>query len=117
MKNYQKILYFFVLPILAVLLYPPQSLIKGIGVVIAAVLLFALIGYFLLKGKELALTFMIFVQGMNVIIRLMMFFSTGFTNQGQPNVLFLITCFLGLVLSFWLLVRLDRQDIRLSMAG
>ncbi len=117
MKTYEKILYFFLLPILAVLLYPPQSLLKGIGVVVVAVLLFILIGYFLLKGKELALTFMIFMQGMNVIVRLMMFFSTGFTNQGQPNVTFLITCFLGLALSFWLLVRLDQQDIRLSMIG
>lgn len=115
MTTFQKALYFFILPLVAVLLYPPQTLGGGAGVLIVVVVLFALLASFLWRGFGLALTFSIFTQGMNVIIRLMMFFSNGFTEQGSADTFFIITSILGLVLSFYLLLRLDKQDIRLQM--
>jgi len=115
MKMFERILFFFVLPILAVLLYPPDMLLGGAAVIIVIVLLFIGLGILLMQGRDLALTFSIFVQGMNAIIRLMMFFSNGFTPQGQANAAFVITSLLGLALSVWLLMRLDRSDVRIQM--
>jgi energy-coupling factor transporter transmembrane protein EcfT len=115
MNPFARVLYFFILPLLAVLLYPPQTIGAGLGVLLVVVGLFALLASFLWRGFSLALTFSIFVQGMNVIIRLMMFFSNGFTPQGEGDLAFIITSLLGLMLSFYLLLRLDRQDIRLQM--
>ena len=115
MSTVERILFFFVLPILAVLLYPPDLLLGGIAVLVVIVLFFIGLGILLMQGRSLALTFSIFVQGMNAIVRLMMFFSNGFNDRGQANAAFLITSVLGLVLSIWLLLRLDRSDVRIQM--
>ena len=115
MKPFERILFFFVLPILAILLYPPDLLLGGAAVLVVILILFIGLGILLMQGRELALTFSIFVQGMNAIIRLMMFFSNGFTTDGQAHAVFIITSLLGSVLSVWLLMRLDRSDVRIQM--
>ena len=84
-------------------------------VLIVAVVFFVVLGIFLLQGRSLALTFSIFLQGVNAIVRLMVFFSNSFSNDGSVNVVYLVTCLMGLGLSIWLLLRLDRQDVRLNM--
>lgn len=111
----KKILLFFVLPILGILSYPPGMLIDGIVLILVVIALFVALGFLLMQGRTLALTFSIFLQGMNVIIRLMMFFNNGFSDTGTPNTAYLIASLIGLVLSFWLITRLDQQDVRLTM--
>jgi RsiW-degrading membrane proteinase PrsW (M82 family) len=115
MSTFNRVLFFFILPILGVFLYPPSSLLEGIAVVGLAVVFFIFLGIMLWQGRNLALTFSIFLQGMNVIIRLMMFFNNAFDKDGQANIVYIITCLLGLIISGWLLARLDRQDVRLTM--
>ena len=115
MSTTLKVILFFVLPILAAFLYPPNILIGAIGVLVVALILFCGLGYLLLQGRSLALTFSIFIQGINAIVRLMMFFSNGFSKAGDANYLYILTCLIGLILSIWLLTRLDRQDVRLTM--
>lgn len=115
MKTFERILFFFILPIVAVLLYPPKTLGAGAGVMVVVLVLFAILGYLLWRGFSLALTFSIFVQGMNVIIRLMMFFNSSVSAQGEANFVAIITILAGLALSFYLLLRLDRQDVRIQM--
>lgn len=115
MTTIDRILFFFVLPIVAVLLYPPALLFSGIGVLLVVVALFVGLGILLLRGRLLALTFSIFLQGLNVIIRLMMFWNNGIDRNGVANIPFIVTSILGIVLSVWLLMRLDRQDVRVSM--
>jgi hypothetical protein len=115
MSKTSRVLLFFVLPILAVFLYPPKTLLEGALVLIVALAFFIGLGVFLWQGRSLALTFCIFVQGVNVIVRLMMFFSNSFSSSGEPNFAYLITCLAGLGLSIWLLLRLDRQDVHLTM--
>jgi hypothetical protein len=114
-SNFMRILLFFVLPILAVLSYPPKTLASLAAALAVAIVFFVVIGLFLMQGRSLALTFAIFLQGINAIIRLMMFFPNSFSNTGEVNYTYLVTCLLGLVLSIWLLVRLDRQDVHISM--
>jgi hypothetical protein len=115
MSTLQKILLFFVLPILGILLYPPTLLVNGIVLVLIFVAMFIGLGVLLLQGRTLALTFSIFLQGMNVIIRLMMFFNNGFSDEGVANFEYIVTGLIGLALSFWLVTRLDKQDVRLTM--
>lgn len=115
MTTTQRVFLFFLLPTIAMLSYPPAVLISGAGVLVIAIGLLVTLGFLMSRGRLLALTFSIFLQGLNVIIRVMMFWSNGFSNQGIPNYPFLITSLLGLFLSLWLLMRLDQQDIRNRM--
>lgn len=120
MSQTTRILYFFVLPIVAMLLYPPSMLISGggIGVLIFVLALFILLGVLLWRGRTLALTFSIFMQGFNVIIRLMMFFANIYSVQSsQVDFAYLITAVLSIGLSMYLLLRLDQSDVRVQMVS
>lgn len=106
---------FFVLPILAGLMYPPATLAGGSFLLLIPVAAFIALGILILRGNSLSLTFSIFLQGMNVIIRLMMFFSNAVDKSSFVDVPYIITSLLGLGISLWLLFRLDKQDIRREM--
>jgi hypothetical protein len=112
-----RILFFILLPIVAVLSFPPDTLRDAAEIIPFAVGFFLLIGLFLLRGKSLALTFAIFLQGMNVIIRLMLFFANAVPRDGELNVPFAVSMLIGLGLSLYLLLRLDRNDVRSLMTA
>lgn len=114
MTTTNRILLFFVLPILAILLFPPRTLLSGLPVIGVAVILFVILGIFLWRGRSNILTLSIFLQGLNVIIRLMMFYS-NIIKVGEFDPLYGITNILGLALSMYLLLRLDRVDVRSTM--
>lgn len=88
MKINNHILLFYVLPTLAPLILPPQTLLNGIGAVLVAAALLLATGYFLQRGKPLALTFLIFLQGLNFIVKMMMFFSNSVSDKGVANPVF-----------------------------
>ncbi len=111
----QKVVYFFVLPLVAVLLYPPDLLLGAGGLLVFVALAFFTIGFFLMRGNLRLLTFAIFVQGMNAIVRLMLFFSHAVTKAQVIDLMFAVTCLLGLALSMYLVFRYDRSDVRVSM--
>ncbi len=110
------------LPVIAPLLFPPSQFSKLdpvlLGGAIAVVAL--VIGVFLWQGYSLALTFSIFLQGFNVITRLMIFFSTAVTlnasRQPQVDFLFIGMSVLSIGISLWVLLRLDRVDVHAQMA-
>ncbi len=122
MKTYMRVLLFFVLPVIAPLLFPPGDLLGVepdvlLGVLIALVSL--VIGFLMWQGYSLALTFNIFLQGFNVITRLMIFFSTAVTlnasSQPQLNFVFIVLSLLSIGISLWVLLRLDRVDVHAQM--
>ncbi len=115
MKSNNRLLLFFILPTLAPLILPPQTLLNGIGAVLVAAAILLLSGYFLQRGKSLALTFLIFLQGLNFIVKLMMFFSNSVSEKGIASPAFAITALLSMSLSFYLLFRLDQADIRAQL--
>lgn len=117
MKINNPILLLFVLPTLAPLLLPPQLLIQGVGVVIAVAALILATGYFALRGKALAFTFIIFLQGLNFVVRMMLFFSQSISEAGVVDWMFIVTSILSMALSFYLLFRLDETDIRARIKG
>jgi hypothetical protein len=114
METTQKILIYFLLPMVAVSL----GLSGTLGLTVAAILsviLFGLIGLLLLQGRNQALTLTIFLQGLNVIVGIMMFFPHATYRDGTPNFTYIVTSVLGMSLSIYLLLRLDRVDVRTQM--
>jgi hypothetical protein len=69
----------------------------------------------LLQGRSLALTLLIFLQGFNVIVRLMMFWPHFTNNSGNVDILYVLTSILSLALSAYLVLRLDKVDVRVQM--
>jgi hypothetical protein len=116
MSVLKRVLFFFVLPVVGILFFDPSVLASGLPL-IAVVVIFVLgVGYFQWTGYNRALTFAIFLNGMNVIVRLMLLLSGAFNKAGvfQPGT----TIFLlgGLLISFYLMLRLDKVDVRLTMS-
>lgn len=122
MSLLNRILFFFVLPIIAFLSYPPETLFGNIGagtiILLSLVIVFFIgLGLLLERGRSWALTLAIFLQGLNVIIRLMMFAPNSFNLATQTyNWAFIVTSLLGLLISFFLMLRLDQTDVRVRMA-
>ena len=115
MSKITKTLLFFILPILGILFYDPAALIKAPILIVIVAAFFIGIGMLLMKGYATVLTFAIFLNGMNVIVRLLMLVSTAFTEAGvfQPG--FAIFTFAGMAISFFLMLRLDKMDVRKTM--
>ncbi len=112
----KRILIFFVLPIIAVLSFPPGTLVGALPIIGIAILVFVCLGYLLWRGHTLALTLAIFLQGLNVIVRLMMFFPHAVDPvTSSIDLTFIISNLLGLGLSLYLLLRMDRPDVRVQM--
>jgi hypothetical protein len=115
MNNITRILFFFVLPFIAVLSYPPDIFISnptGISLLLFVAAVFFLLGVMLYRGNSRALTLSIFIQGLNVIIRIMMFFPHSVPTPGNFDWTYMVFSIIGLALSSYLLLRLDRADIR-----
>jgi len=117
MNQSLKLILFILLPILSVLMYPPSTLIGGLPIIAVAVVAFILLGVALWRGRNWALTLAIFIQGFNVIIRMMMFVSRVVPAPGSINLPFMITSLIAIGLSLWLLLRLDKVDVRRTMVS
>jgi hypothetical protein len=115
MSVLKRILFFLVLPVLGILSYDPKVFSGSLTLIGIVVLFIFGVGFFLWQGYSRALTFAIFMNGMNVIVRLMMTLSTAFDKQGVFYPVTTIFLLLGLVISFYLMLRLDKVDVRLTM--
>ena len=115
MSVFQKVLYFFLLPAIGMVFYPPSvigSAFSAIGIVF---LFFFILAAILWRGQSKALTFMIFVNGMNVIVRIMMLLSTTVSKEGVIDIPFLLYGIAGAAISFYMMLRLDKVDVRQTM--
>ena len=115
----KRLLPFALLQILPLLILPPALLISGgrintgaIALVVALALVYVLLGWGLLRGRGWALTMSIFMQGMNVIVRLMMVFPNAVSEQGVWDLALIVLFLVSIAISAWLMVRLDRPDVR-----
>jgi hypothetical protein len=114
----QAALYF--LQLIPLLIFPPSILVEGIlAVGVVAVAIVAL-GFMLLRKRAWALTMSIFIQGMNIVVRLMMLFPhallSGSAGKGV-DVAFVVSSILSIAISGWFLLRLDRPDIRMAVTA
>lgn len=125
MNSNRRLLLYFVLPTLAPLIFPldwitgflfPGGYVSPAGIIglLLFIALFIGLGFMLMRGRTSALTLAIFLQGLNVIVRLMMLFPRVYV-QGEYNIGYIVTTILSISLSMYLLLRLDRVDIRATM--
>ena len=114
----QAALYF--LQLIPLLIFPPSVLLEGllaVGVVAVAIVG---LGFMLLRGRAWALTMSIFIQGLNVVVRLMMLFPHALVSGstgGGIDVAFVVSSLLAIAISGWFLLRLDRADIRMAVTA
>jgi len=114
MKTGLKVLLFFLLPVVAVILFPPATLTGALPVIAVTVVSFGLLAYAIWRGRNWALVLAVFIQGFNAIIRIMMFLSHAVPAkaEGQPDIPYIIASLLSIILSVYLVLRLDRVDVR-----
>ena len=117
MSTLNKILLFFLLPAVGTLVFPPSSYENQAGLVLIAIVIamFIGIGVLLLRGNSSALTFAIFIQGLNVIVRLMMVFPGAVSKDLKVDPPYIIAMVVGIIISTYLMLRLDQSDIRRTM--
>ncbi len=115
----KRMLPYAILQILPPLILPPSMLFGqdgissgAIALVVALLLIFGLLGWGLMQGKGWALTMSIFMQGMNLIVRLMMLFPNAASKQGVWDLTLIFFFLVSIALSGWLMLRLDRPDVR-----
>ena len=75
------------------------------------------LGWMVWRKRTWALTLSIFIQGLNVIVRVMMLLSNAVSASGDINLAFIVSSVLAIVLSWLFLFRLDNQDLRAAMAA
>ena len=88
----------------------------SVGSAVAIVVLLALsvfLGWVLLRRKAWGVTLTIFVQGLNVVVRLITLFANVFDEASGVNVGLLITYVASAALSLYLLSTIDRPEVRL----
>lgn len=115
MTMMQKLLFFILLPALAPIIFPPEIFIPALPAMLGVGALLALLGFILWQGRYLSLVLMIFLQGMNVVVRTMLLFRHA-RPPGEPyDILFIVASLLSIALSTYILLRLDRTDVRVQM--
>jgi hypothetical protein len=115
MSVFKRVLFFFVLPVLGILFFDPAVLAGGLSLITVVVVFVLGVGFFPWRGYNRALTFAIFLNGMNVIVRLMLLLSGAFNRNGEFQLATTIFLLGGLLISFYLMLRLDKVDVRLTM--
>jgi hypothetical protein len=120
MSNKLKLSLIFFLQFIPIILYPPETLKGGLVVILVVVAGMLALGYFLLRGRSWALKLSIFLQGFNVIIRIMMGISHAVRPEnvgGGTDVPLIITSILGIIISVWFLLRLDMPDVHSTIVA
>jgi hypothetical protein len=109
----KKILPIIVLQILPLILFPPSLLASGWLAMVLLAVIFVLLGIALIRGKNWALSMSLFMQGINIVVRMMMVFpNSQIAATGAVSWEFVITSILAIGLSLFFLLRLDQPDIR-----
>jgi hypothetical protein len=101
------------------LLYPPEILLSISPVfLVIAVLLLVLVGWQLIRGRAWAPIFSTFLQGFNIITRLIALFPHALIDEGAGglNYSFLITGVLAILLSVCFLYLLGRPELESGLA-
>jgi len=104
-----------ILQFIPILILPPATF-RGVGPVLAAVLLavFVLLGVSLVRRRAWSSTASIFVQGFNIIVRILVMVSQG-VKGGKVDPWLLGTCAISIILSAVILYYIDQPDIQVLM--
>ena len=121
MSTRQQLLLIYLFQIIPLLFYPPEFLKAGIAIVGILVIVYALLGYGLWRGRNWALSLSITLQGFNIVIRLLMLFPNALMRLPTGGFVFdlpyLTLSAVSIALSLFFLLRLDRPDIRATIVA
>jgi len=108
------VLLIIVTQIIPILIMPPALLfsLNGLIAVGVLVLLFAGLGFALVRRNAWARNLSLFLQGFNIIVRVMMLFPNARSRDGVWDVAIIVTFVISIALSVWFLQRLDRPDFQ-----
>ena len=114
MSHSKPILFTIVTQIIPILIIPPAILfsLNGLMAVGVLVVLFAGLGWALLRHKSWALNLSVFIQGFNIIVRVMMMFPNARSKDGIWDLAIILTSIISIALSVVYLQRLDKPDIQ-----
>jgi hypothetical protein len=113
------ILFVAIFQFIPLLLYPPQILLSVSPIfLVIAVLLLALVGWQFVQRQAWASIFSTFLQGFNIITRIILLFPHALINQGagEVNYLFLTTGVLAILLSIYFLYLLSRPELEAGIS-
>lgn len=108
------ITYIAVLQFIPLALFPWGVAVSTVVALVALALLCGFLGWALMQRKPWARTLTIFVQGLNVIVRIITLFSNVYQPERGTNVALLVTYTLSIVLSVIILSYIDRPQVQLS---
>ena len=99
------------------LLYPPASLLSASPIILGfAILIFILVGYNLLQYRQWAKTITVFMQGLNIIIRIMLLLAHGanpIKTGGGLNWDVIVFNLVAIAISVVILYRIDVPQVEL----
>ena len=120
MSDKLKFALIYFLQFIPIIIYPSAAAKESWILMLVVVASMTALGYFLVKGRSWALKMSIFVQGLNIIIRLMI----GIAHAVRPDKLgggfdgaLIITSLLGILISGWFMFRLDEPDIKATIVA
>ena len=99
--------------VVPLLLFPWDLSVRSLIFVAILILLAAFLGWALLKRKSWGRLLTIFVQGMNIIIRIITLFGNVYTPETGLRVGLLVTYLLSAVISGFLLSYVDKTEVQL----
>jgi hypothetical protein len=104
---------------LPLLLFPPALLADALPLIAIVIAIVWGLSWLVWRKKAWALTMSIFMQGLNVIVRVMMLLSNAVsqTSSGSIDVVYVVVSVLAIALSGLFLYRLDNQDLRAAVAA
>jgi hypothetical protein len=120
MSNKLKLALIYFLQFIPIIIYPPSTLQGGLVVILVVVAGMLAMSYFLLRGRSWALKMSIFLQGFNIIIRLMMGISHAVRAEnlgGGVDGAVIITSILAIIISGYFMLRLDMPDVQATIVA
>jgi hypothetical protein len=99
--------------VVPLLLFPWDLSIRSLIFALVLVLLAAFLGWALIQRKAWGRLLTIFVQGMNIIVRIITLFGNVYTPETGLNLGLLVTYILSAVISGFLLSYIDRPEMQL----
>jgi hypothetical protein len=95
-------------------LFPFDFSVKSLIFILIFALLCAFLGWALLQRKVWGRTLTIFVQGVNIIVRIITFWANVYTPADGLNAALLVTYVISVVLSALILSYVDRPEVQLA---
>ena len=95
-------------------LFPWELSLRSVVFILILALLCAFLGWALIQRKPWGRTLTIFVQGLNIVVRIITLFDNVYSPEAGLKVGLLVTYLLSIVLSAVALGYIDRPEVQLA---